>query len=315
MITIRTKQFFDDTQSILQSQCIAGRKGLGRKIIIPQIQRPGLALTGDPAPLNPGRIQILGNSELRYLNKLKPVRRSFVLKKICETKLCCFVITNGKQPPEQLITQANKFHTPLLTTALNTATAIVRIQRYLADNLAEKTSAHGVLMDVAGIGVLLMGKSGIGKSECALELVMRGHRLVADDIVKIHKRHPDALIGSGAELIQYHMEIRGLGIINIKDLFGVGAVREQKVIELIIELVEWKPKQTYERIGINDKTMEILDQHIPAVTIPIRPGRSLSAIIEVAARNQLLKLKGIHSAREFQEQLTKKLLTGSIKKK
>jgi HPr kinase/phosphorylase len=165
-------------------------------------------------------------------------------------------------------------------------------------------------MDVFGIGVLLLGKSSIGKSECALELVMKGHRLVADDIINIRKKPPSSLYGMGSDLIKYHMEIRGLGIINIKDLFGVASVRDQKLIELVIEIVNWNSKHEYERLGIDEKTHEILGVKTPFIRLPIRPGRSLTSIIEVAARNQLLKLKGYYAAREFQEKMIRELLAG-----
>lgn len=169
---------------------------------------------------------------------------------------------------------------------------------------------HGVCLDVFGIGILLLGKSGIGKSECALELIMKGHRLVADDVVIITKDPNKSLYGECASIIKYHMEIRGLGIINIKDLFGVTSVRDQKRIQLVIEMVDWDPKQEYERIGIDEKTYPILNVKLPFLRLPVRPGRSLTSVIEVAARNHLLKLKGYHSAREFEARLAHKLLTG-----
>lgn len=315
MITLSTRQLFDSQEKPQKLKCIAGRKGLARKITIPQIQRPGLALTGDPSPLNPGRIQILGNSELRYLKKLPPTRRTRVLQGICEAKIPCMVVTNNNEVPKQLIEQANKYHIPLLVTSLSTATAIVRTQQFLENTLTETTSVHGVLVDVYGTGILLRGKSGIGKSECALELIMRGHRLVADDIVNIRKKRPSTLYGAGSEIIKYHMEIRGLGIINIKDLFGVAAVRDYKIIQLIVELVDWNPQIECERIGIMDKTYEILGVPISFLQIPVRPGRTLSTVIEVAARNQLLKNKGINSAQQFQDFLTHELLTGTISRR
>jgi HPr kinase/phosphorylase len=182
---------------------------------------------------------------------------------------------------------------------------IDKITKYLEDQLSPTTSIHGVLMDVLGVGILLVGKSGIGKSEAALDLVMRGHRLVADDIVDIRRRPPDIVFGSGSDIIKHHMEIRGLGIINIKDLFGIAAVRDTKKIELVVELVEWSPDEEYDRLGVEDLTYGILDVEIPQLRIPVRPGRNMTSIIEVAARNQLLKIQGHHSAREFQDRLNK----------
>jgi HPr kinase/phosphorylase len=178
----------------------------------------------------------------------------------------------------------------------------------------EHQQAHGVLVEVLGLGVLILGPSGVGKSECGLELVMKGHRLVADDVVNIRKKSPSSLYGFGSDLIKYHMEIRGLGIINIKDLFGVTSVRDQKLIELVIEIVEWNPKREYERLGIDQQTYEILGVKIPFIQLPVRPGRSLTTVIEVAARNHLLKLKGFYSAKEFQAKLTRQLLWGEKEK-
>ena len=193
----------------------------------------------------------------------------------------------------------------LFASPLMSSVFIDRITKYLEDQLSPTTSIHGVLMDVLGVGILLLGKSGIGKSEAALDLVMRGHRLVADDIVDIRKRPPDNVFGSGSEIIKHHMEIRGLGIINIKDLFGIAAVRDTKKIELVIELVEWREDEEYDRLGVEDMVLSILDIELPKLKIPVRPGRPTTSIIEVAARNQLLKYQGKHSAREFQDRLNR----------
>ena len=193
----------------------------------------------------------------------------------------------------------------LLSTPLMSSVLINRVSKLLETRLAPSTSIHGVLIDVFGVGILLLGKSGIGKSEAALDLVLKGHRLVADDIVEIRKRLPDNIFGSGSEIIKHHMEIRGLGIINIKDLFGISAVRDAKKIEVVIELVEWNEEEEYDRLGVEELRYAILDVAIPMLRVPIRPGRNITSIIEVAARNQLLKLQGKHSAREFQDRLNR----------
>jgi HPr kinase/phosphorylase len=182
---------------------------------------------------------------------------------------------------------------------------IEAVQTYLEDVLSPSTSMHGVLLDVFGVGILLLGKSGIGKSEIALDLIMRGHRLVADDIVDVKRPSPEAVFGMGSEIIKHHMEIRGLGIINIKDLFGVAAIRERKKIEIVLELVEWDPTVEYDRLGVEDRKYRVLDVEIPMLVVPVRPGRNMTTIIEVAARNHLLKQQGHHSAREFQERLNR----------
>jgi len=323
MISLPVQALLDDQDHRLELEPLAGafktpvalRQALKkRKILIPQIQKPGLALTGYAANIHPGRIQVLGNSEINFLKNLKPKQSHEILKKICRRDIACFVITNKNQPPPSLVTQATRCKVPLLRTPLTTGIFIQRVTRFLEERLTETTTVHGVLTDVFGVGILLLGKSGIGKSECALELVMKGHRLIADDVVNIRKKAPSSLYGFGSELIKYHMEIRGLGIINIKDLFGVTSVRDQKLIELVIEIVEWNPRQEYERLGIDQRTHEIMGVKIPIIQLPIRPGRSLTTVIEVAARNHLLKLKGFYSAKEFQAKLTRQLLWGEKEK-
>lgn len=315
MLAIPIIQLIKDKEHQLQLELVAGDKGLGKKITVPRIQKPGLALTGDVSHLHPGRVQVLGKSEMRYLNSLSPAERKSVITAMCKVDISCFVITNKNKPVELLTETCKKRNIPLLTTSLLTSTFINRVTRFLEDQLTASTTIHGVLMDVYGIGVMIIGKSGIGKSECALDLVLRGHRMVADDIVNIKKKPPSTLYGMGSEIIKYHMEIRGLGIINIKDLFGVAAIRDRKLIELVVELHEWDSKAEYDRLGIEEKTYTLLDVHIPYILIPVRPGRNITTIIEVAARNQILKLAGHHSAREFQEHLTNEIVSRSVTQK
>lgn len=310
MISLPVRELLNDKDYNLALELTAGKEGLSKKIMIPQIQKPGLALTGYTSNLQPGRMQVLGNSEVDFLNGLTQAKRKEILEKICKIDIACFVVTHRNHAPAALERAASKRKIPVFVTQHSTPLFIIRITKFLEERLTEETNIHGVLLDVFGVGILLLGKSGIGKSECALELVMKGHRLVADDVVHIRKKPPSSLYGMGSDLIKYHMEIRGLGIINIKDLFGVASVRDQKLVELAIELVEWNPKQEYERLGIDQQNYEILGLKIPFIRLPVRPGRSLTSIIEVAARNQLLKLKGFYSAREFQEKLTRQLLAG-----
>ena len=216
-------------------------------------------------------------------------------------------MTKGLEPPEDLVEAAEQAGIPLLVSPHQSSTFISLITKFLEESLLPTTHLHGVLVDVLGVGVLLLGKSGIGKSECALDLILRGNRLVADDIVFIKKKMPASLVGMAGETLQYHMEIRGLGIINIKNLFGVSSIREKKIIDLVIELVEWDATHEYDRLGIDDAVYTILDVDLPHLKIPVRPGRNLTSIIEVAARNYLLKGMGYHSAREFHEQLMNRL--------
>jgi HPr kinase/phosphorylase len=217
------------------------------------------------------------------------------------------IVTKGQEIPQVLLDKTQKYSIPLLRTQLQSSTFISLISRFLEERLLPETSVHGVLVDVFGVGVLLMGRSGIGKSECALDLVLRGHRLVADDIVKVRTKLPKVLFGEGSDLLHYHMEIRGLGIINIKHLFGISAIRERKKINVAIELTEWQDGELYDRLGIDDQFFELLDIKIPLLKVPVCPGRNISSIIEVAARNQLLKEMGYNSAREFQDRLEKRM--------
>jgi HPr kinase/phosphorylase len=206
------------------------------------------------------------------------------------------------KPPQELRAEAERQQVPLLRTELPTSPTVDYLTRYLEDKLAPRAVLHGVLLDIYGLGVMLLGESGVGKSECALDLVVRGHRLISDDVVEIRRRR-EVLIGTGPELTRYHMELRGLGIINVKDLFGVAAVRMNKYIEYVIKLDAWKAEKRYDRLGLDEKSYEILGIELPYVEMPVGPGRNLSVLIEVAARNHLLKLKGYHPARELARML------------
>lgn len=315
MLAIPVIQLLKDKEHKLRLDLISGEGGLAKKIVIPRIQKPGLALTGDPVHLHVGRIQVFGKPEITYLESLPLKKRKEIVNTMCKGDLACLVITCGLKAPPQMIETCEKRNIPLLATNLLTFTFINRVNRFLEDHLTASTCIHGVLMDVFGVGILIIGRSGIGKSELALDLILRGHRLIADDIVNIKKIPPATLYGTSSEIIKYHMEIRGLGIINIKDLFGIAAIRDKKLIELVIELEEWDPNATYDRLGMDDYQYTILDVHTPFIRIPVRPGRNIAAIVEIASRNQLLKLGGHYSAREFQEQLNQEILTQSKSQK
>lgn len=281
---------------------LAGQGGKERSVEVPRIQKPGLALTGWPEQLHPRRALVLGATEIEFLVAASPAARTLGINTILAADPACIVISRALNAPFDLITACDARNVPLFSSNLVTSELIVKLTGWLDDRLAPATELHGVMLDVLGIGVLLLGKSGIGKSETALDLVVRGHRLVADDVVVVRKKG-ESLFCNSARLITYHMEIRGLGIINIKDLFGVGAVRDNKKLELVVELVEWQDGDEYERLGIEDDRIEILEVAVPRVRLPVRPGRNLATIIEVGARNQLLKLRGHHSARAFQAEL------------
>jgi len=286
---------------------LAGEAGLGRRIAVNRVQKPGLALAGFVRQVQAERVQILGATELSYLASLPPQEARHGIETFMAIEPACIIITKGLDVPPELLEAANRLGVPLLRTPLRSSVAIEAVESFVERELAPSASIHGVLMDVLGIGVLLMGKSGVGKSEAALELIMRGHRLVADDLVEVRRTSHNILVGWAAELIKHHMEVRGVGIINIKDMFGVAAVRDEKKIELVIELVRWEDWESADRIGLDDQTHLILDVSVPLLRVPVSPGRNVSSLVEVAARNRLLQQRGHHSAREFQERLDQAL--------
>lgn len=296
-----------DQQFRLGLTLLAGQEGLKKKITHPQVQKMGLAMTGFTRFINPERLQVIGNSEAAFFQTLPPERQQEVIHQICELDLSCLVVTRNLEIPPPLLKGAEEKGIPLFRTNLSSTEFIERVTKFLEEKLAPSTSLHGVLMDVYGVGVLILGKSGIGKSECALDLVLRGHRLVADDMVSIQRRSPEVLVGSGFEVIRHHMEIRGLGIINIRSLFGPEAIREQKRIDLVLELVEWDTQQEYDRLGFEERKYTLLDVDLPMLKIPVTPARNLTTIIEVAARNHLLKGMGYNSALEFERKLLRKM--------
>lgn len=307
MTGLSIQELLGEKEAGLDLELLAGEGGLGRCVQVPRIQKPGLALAGYTTNLHPDRIQVLGSTELSYLDSLSPEKAKANLHRLCALDVSCFIITKGQNPPDLLICETEAQGIPLLRTHHQSSTFISLITKFLEERLLPSTTVHGVLVDVLGVGVLLLGKSGIGKSECALDLIIRGHRLVADDVVRVRMKLPAVLFGEGMDLLHYHMEIRGLGIINIKHLFGVAAIRERKKIDMAIELEDWEEEKEYDRLGVGDQTFGLLGVEIPLLKIPVRPGRNMTTIVEVAARNQLLKEMGYHSAREFQDRLEQRM--------
>jgi len=296
----------DDRAFELELTLLGGERGLGREIEHDRIQKPGLALAGFVTSIGAGRLLVVGNTELSYLETLSPEAYAAALDALFSTAPACLVVTGGREIPTALLARANGDDVPLFRTALGTGSFIGRVHEFLDAALAPEVTVHGVLIDVYGVGVLLTGHSGIGKSECALDLVLRGHRLVADDVVLVRRRRHE-LIGRGPELTRHHMEVRGLGIINVKDLYGAASVREKKRVELIVEMVDWDSGIEYDRTGIEEASEVILSCEVGKVTLPIRQGRNLASIVEVAARNHLLKMQGHHPALAFQRQLEERL--------
>lgn len=296
----------DEAAEDLGLSLLSGTDGLDNTVNRPRIQKPGLALAGFLEYIHPGRIQILGRSEITFLEERAPAERARIVSQLCRQGVSCFVMTAGLDAPDELIEETENNRVPLLRTGLSSSTVIDRLTLFLEDRLAPRQVVHGVLLDVYGLGVLLLGDSGIGKSECALDLVVRGHRLVSDDVVEI-KRRREILVGTGPELTRFHMELRGLGIVNVKDLFGVASVRRVKFVEFVIRLDPWKPGKRYDRLGLDEQGYDILGISLPYVEMPVGPGRNLSVLIEVAARNHLLKLKGYYPARDIVRKLKDRL--------
>jgi HPr kinase/phosphorylase len=283
----------------LDLTCIGGRPGLIREIAVTEINRPGLELGGFYENFAFQRIQIFGRGENAFLQKLAKAKQRTELEKLFTYPIPCCVFTHSLTPTADFAECAEKAECPSLQTDLSTSEFTMRILRVLSTIFAPKKTVHGVLVEVFGIGVLIQGESGVGKSESALSLIERGHRLVADDSVEIRRVSGNILMGTGAQVVSHHMEIRGLGIINITHLFGVGAIRDKKRIQLVVQLELWNPEKNYDRIGAEEATEDILGVHVPCVTVPIKPGRNVPVIIETAARNERLKKMGYYSAREF----------------
>jgi HPr kinase/phosphorylase len=316
----------------LPLELLSGAGGLHRVITSPHIQKTGLALAGFDEYLQPGRVLVFGESEVRFLDALEHEVRLQALDAVFTHDVPCVLITGGWEPPADLRHGAERANVPLMRTAVPTPLAIAKFTAVLEDALAVREVIHGVLMDILGLGVLIVGDSGIGKSECALDLVVRGHRLVADDTVEIHRRGEKDVIGTCPELTRHHMEVRGLGVINIRDLFGVASTRVNKRLELVVQLERWdppsrlaasrsgeaapKPKaeagqnREYDRLGLEDSYYDLIGVQLPLVRMPVAPGRSVAILVEVAVRNQILRARGRHAARDLVARLEQALKTG-----
>ena len=305
---ISVQELLDDPALELEVKLVAGAKGLQRKITHPRIQKSGLAMVGHLHGIVPTRIQVLGETEISYAESLEAAGQQRAAEHLFGMGLACVVVTRGVKPPPTFIEMADATDTPLLVCEERSSTAITHLHTLMDEHLAPRDRLHGVLVDVFEVGVLLLGKSGIGKSECALELVMRGHRLVADDVIECDYRPPGMVFGQPAALLRHHIEVRGLGILNIKDLYGVTAIRERKRLDLIVRLELWQPDGKYDRIGLEDHFREVLSVPIREVCLPVQPGRNMSSIIEIAARNELLRQAGHHPARDLVRQIEAGLL-------
>ncbi|MBM7551388.1 HPr(Ser) kinase/phosphatase [Thalassobacillus pellis] len=300
MAKVRTQDLLDR----FDLEIVTGEDGVHREIHMSDISRPGVEITGYFKFYSKDRLQLLGKTELSYFNELTTEKRRDRAEKLCTDITPGIVITRGMDIPEELYHAAKEAGVPLMRSPYKTTRVISRLTNFLETKFAPFTAIHGVLVDIYGIGVMITGQSGVGKSETALELVKRGHRLVADDSVEIRQEDFDTLIGNSPPLIEHLLEIRGLGIINVMTLFGAGAIRNYKRISMVINLELWDQKKQYDRLGLDEDTMRIMDVDIPKATIPVRPGRNLAVIIEVAAMNFRLKRMGVNAAEEFSQRLT-----------
>ncbi|MBM7648766.1 HPr kinase/phosphorylase [Bacillus ectoiniformans] len=299
MAKVRTKDLIEK----FKMELLSGEEGIHRPITTSDLSRPGLEIAGffDYYPAD--RIQLLGMTELTFFEKLTSQEKQARMERLCDDQTPAIIIARGLEVPEELMESSERHSVPVMRSNLTTTRLSSHLTNYLESMLAPTTAVHGVLVDIYGVGVLITGQSGVGKSETALELVKRGHRLVADDCVEIRQEDIDTLVGSSPELIEHLLEIRGLGIINVMTLFGTGAIRGHKRISLNINLEIWDSKKQYDRLGIEEDKMKIIDSEITKITLPVRPGRNLAVIIEVAAMNFRLKRMGVNTAQEFTDKL------------
>ncbi len=283
----------------LRMKLLAGAGGLAREIADQRVQKTGLGLTGEVDSIHEGRIQILGETEITYFVNQDAARRPGIADLFFSRPMACAVVGGGLRVPAELHEAAGRHGVPLFSSELPTSSLIEETIKRLALLFSQTATIHGVLVEVLGVGVLLLGRSGIGKSECALDLIVRGHRFVADDVIHLEKRGPETLLGRGSDLTRHHMEIRGLGIINVRDLFGPPSITDLKKIELAIQIEEWDAEKEYDRLGLEDRRSVFLDVPIPSLLIPVSPARNMATIVEVAVRNHLLKGQGVFSAKDL----------------
>ncbi|HET7276246.1 MAG TPA: HPr(Ser) kinase/phosphatase [Longimicrobiaceae bacterium] len=307
MPELTVEELLRTKRTALALELLTDERGLSHAIPGPDISSPGLVLTGYTERFPSERLQVLGETEVAFLHSLDRTRRRKAIEVFFSFNIPVVFITKGQDPPTPLLNIANRRGTPVIRSALSTAEFYLRIKPYLEEYFAPSTIMHGSLADVYGVGLLFIGRSGIGKSEAVLDLLERGHRLVADDMVLVSKRGNEILIGSGHELQRHHMEIRGVGIIDIPALFGVRSIRQQKRIEVIVQLEVWDEKAHYDRTGLERMTMDILDVPIPRVVVPLNPGKNITVIAEVVAMNHLLKFSGVDSAALFDERLREQM--------
>lgn len=291
----------------LQLEVVAGEAGLDREVRVPEVSSPGLVLAGFTQRFMPQRLHVLGETEISYLRSLTSAERTRTLERFMGFELPCVFIMKAQRVPRELSRLARERSIPVIRSRLKTSEFYRRLTPYLTEMFAAAVQMHASMADVYGVGLLFIGRSGIGKSECVLDLVERGHRLVADDVVQVTRRGGEVLIGKAHELAHRYMEIRGIGLVDVMSLFGVRSVRQQKRIEVVVELQDWDVAREAERTGLDGRTTTILGVELPRVVIPLNPGKNLTVIIEVVAMNHLLRYSGVDAAREFNERLIRRM--------
>jgi len=305
------RDFLERLRDALEMTQVEETDGLDRPIKSPNISSPGLALAGYTERFPANRIQVFGETEITYLASLAPEKRRSILKTFFAFPIPGAVITKRQTPSAEMVEEAKKAGVALLVSGLKTNDLYTRAKPWLEEEFAPTTNLHGSLADIFGVGLLFVGRSGIGKSECVLDLVERGHRLVADDLVIVKRRGTDVLIGKGHQLQRHYMEIRGVGLVDIPGVFGIRAVRQQKRIEVVVQLEDWHQDAVLERTGLDGETTTILDVEIPKVRVPLNPGKNITVIAEVIALNHLLKYSGVDPATRFNERLKKQMRASS----
>ena len=307
MSQISIGKMLEDYGDQLSLSSVAGQGGIDNTLSTSDVHRPGLALAGFLGLFTFDRVQVMGNTEMLYLSSLDLDVCRQALKTIFQFDIPCVVITDGNEVLPMMVELSNARQIPLLTTPFATTKFAHLFSYYLDDVFAPRTAIHGSLVDVYGIGLLFVGASGIGKSEIAVDLVERGHRLVADDIVLVSRKVQGMIVGSSGETLRDHIEIRGLGILNVRNMFGVRAVRMQKRVEVVVKLIKWDETAAYDRIGLDEDWVSILDLEVPQVTVPIYPGKNITVIAETIALNYQLKIQGYHTAQEFNRRLVERM--------
>ncbi|MGB3400167.1 MAG: HPr(Ser) kinase/phosphatase [Candidatus Deferrimicrobiaceae bacterium] len=296
---VTVDRFLKSCADLLRLRLASGASGLSREISDRRVQKTGLGITGEVDSIHPGKIQILGETEVTYFHNQSPDRQARIADLFFSRPMPCVIAGASLPLPAPLVETAERRGVPLLVSDLSTSDLIHELLRDLERMFTETVTIHGVLMEILGVGVALLGRSGVGKSECALDLILRGHRFVSDDVIHLEKRGPETILGTGDDMTRYHMEIRGLGIINVRDLFGPTAIVDQKKMEMVIQIEEWDAGREYDRLGLEDRRTVFLEVSLPTFLIPVSSGRNLATIVEVAVRNYLLKRRGVFSAADL----------------